>query len=81
MDAALNPQPLPPRATTVYAPRDVLWDLDRFQKALKSILDQAGHPGCTSGLQLDWRHFEDYVINERLEAVPVIAERTAVRGR
>ena len=50
MPSDLNPQPLPPRATTIYAAREVMYDLDKFQRALASVLDRAGHGGCTSGL-------------------------------
>lgn len=71
----LNPQPLPPRATRIFASREVMYDLDKFQVALKSVLDRAGHGGCTSGLQLDWMQFEQFVINDKLEATP-FHERT-----
>ena len=70
MPSDLNPQPLPPRATKIYAAREVMYDLDKFQRALASVLDRAGHGGCTSGLQLDWRQFEQFVINDKLEAMP-----------
>lgn len=80
MHADLNPQPLPPRAVSIYASREVLWDLGRFTKALESILDRAGHTGCTSGLQLDWRQFEQFVINDKLEAVPFAGDRAIGLG-
>ncbi|WP_137119820.1 hypothetical protein [Segeticoccus rhizosphaerae] len=71
MHAELNPQPLPPKAISVFAASDVLWDFDKFSQALRSVLDRAGHAGCTSGLQLEWRNFEQYYINPKLEATPV----------
>ena len=70
MHADLNPQPLPPRATRIYASREVLYDLDKFQSALKSVLDRAGHTGCTSGLQLDWIQFEQFFIDDKFQAQP-----------
>ena len=76
MHADLNPQPLPPRATKIYASREVLYDLDKFQSALKSILDRAGHPGCTSGLQLDWIQFEQFYIDEKFQAQPFHDQRS-----
>jgi hypothetical protein len=76
MPTELNPQPPPPKAIRVVASRDVLWELDKFHEALRSVLDKAGHPGCTSGLQLDWQHFEDYYINEKLEATPILREQS-----
>ncbi|WP_377642126.1 hypothetical protein [Oryzobacter terrae] len=71
MPSDLNPQPLPPRATRIYASREVMYDLDKFTSALKSVLDRAGHTGCTSGLQLDWLQFEQFVINDKFEAMPI----------
>ncbi|MFQ6170587.1 hypothetical protein ACK8HX_03180 [Oryzobacter sp. R7] len=76
MHADLNPQPLPPRATRVYASHEVLYDLDKFQSALKSILDRAGHNNCTSGLQLDWIQFEQFYIDDKLDARPVLDQRS-----
>jgi hypothetical protein len=80
MPSDLNPQPLPPRAVSIYASRDVMWDINKFQKALASVLERAGHTGCTSGLQLDWKQFEQFVINDKLQAVPFAGERTIGLG-
>jgi hypothetical protein len=62
------------RQFSVVASRDVLWDIEQFQQALRSVLERAGHLGCTSGLQIDWREFEQWVINDKLEALPVATQ-------
>jgi hypothetical protein len=60
--SGLNPQPLPPRVR-VSVPGEILFDLERFQKVQASILNRAGHPGCTSGLQIDWQNYENWVVD------------------
>jgi hypothetical protein len=60
--SGLNPQPLPPRVQ-VAVPNEILFDLERFQKVQASILGRAGHPGCTSGLQIDWHNYENWVVD------------------
>jgi hypothetical protein len=66
----LNPQPLPPRAVRVAAPAEILNDLGRFQKAQASLLGRAGCPGCTSGLQIIWENYENWVVNLEGEVRP-----------
>jgi hypothetical protein len=61
--SGLNPQPLPPRAIRVAVPSDILNDLERFQKVQASVLGRAGHPGCTSGMQVIWQEFESWVVD------------------
>ncbi len=58
----LNPQPLPPRVVSVQLPSSVFNDLDSFQKVHASLLDLAGHSGCTSGIQFKWQQYENYVV-------------------
>ncbi len=58
----LNPQPLPPRYISVQLPSAVFNDLDSFQKVHASVLDLAGCRGCTSGIQVKWQQYENYVV-------------------
>jgi hypothetical protein len=68
----LNPQPLPPGAAIrITAPAAVLNDLEIFQRAQASVLREAGCPGCTSGLNLLWKSFTDFTVNEAGEVRPV----------
>ena len=70
--AELNPQPLPPgRSVRISAPASVLNNLEAFQKAQAGVLRQAGCPTCTSGLNLLWREFTDFMVNEAGEVRPV----------
>jgi hypothetical protein len=65
----LNPQPLPPgRSVRVSAPASVLNNLEVFQKAQADVLRRAGCLTCTSGLNLLWQEFTDFVVNEAGEA-------------
>lgn len=59
----LNPQPLPPRAIRVEVPGDILTDLDRFQKVQASLLARLGCAGCTSGKQIIWQDYENWVVD------------------
>lgn len=69
----LNPQPLPPRevAVTVHLPQEVLGDLESFQKVQASIFDRFGCGGCNSGILIDWRQFQEFVVTPELEVQPV----------
>jgi hypothetical protein len=58
----LNPQPLPPRAIDVQLPATIFNDLQAFQKVQASLLELAGCPGCTSGIQFRWRQLESYIV-------------------
>jgi hypothetical protein len=69
----LNPQPLPPRTIRVAVPTEILNDLSRFQKVQASVLGRAGHPGCTSGLQIDWHEYENWVVDLEGEVRPVLS--------
>jgi hypothetical protein len=60
--AELNPQPLPPRVINVELPHTIMNDLEAFQKVQASLLDLAGHPGCTSGIQFRFRQYENFVV-------------------
>jgi hypothetical protein len=76
----LNPQPLPPKAIRVSVPVEVLNDLERFQKVQASLLGRAGCAACTSGLQIIWQNFENWVVDVKGEVRPVITGETfAVR--
>lgn len=69
--AELNPQPLPPgREIRVLAPEAVLYDLDAFQRALRSVLGHTGCQACTSGINFRWQVFEEFVVNQAGEARP-----------
>lgn len=62
--AELNPQPLPPGgAVRVQVPSEILNDLDRFQKVQATILGRLGCTGCTSGIQLIWQNYENWVVD------------------
>lgn len=64
----LNPQPLPPKdAITVLLPASVLNDFDAFTKVQRSVLGRLGCDGCTSGYDILWKKFQQYVINDKLE--------------
>ena len=67
--ADLNPQPLPPRQVdvTVHVPPEVLGDLDSFQKVQASVFGRFGCPGCNSGIQIDWKQIEEFVVTPELE--------------
>jgi hypothetical protein len=67
--ADLNPQPLPPRqvAVTVHVPPEILGNLDSFQKVQASVFGRFGCPGCNSGIQIDWRQIEEFVVTPELE--------------
>ena len=71
--AELNPQPLPPRevAVTVHVPPEILGNLDSFQKVQASVFGRFGCPGCNSGIQIDWRQIEEFVVTPELELQPV----------
>ena len=68
---ALNPQPLPPKEIRITAPAGVLTNLDAFQKAQAAVLNQAGCPGCHSGLRLIWQEFSEYEIDVEGRVSPV----------
>jgi hypothetical protein len=63
----LNPQPLPPRAIDVQLPATIFNDLEAFQKVQASLLELAGCPGCTSGIQFRWRQLESYIVSPKGE--------------
>lgn len=71
--ADLNPQPLPPRevAVTVHVPPEILGNLDSFQKVQASVFGRFGCPGCNSGIQIDWRQIEEFVVTPELDLQPV----------
>jgi hypothetical protein len=78
--SGLNPQPLPPRTINVELPAHILNDLDAFQKIQRSLLDLAGHTGCTSGIQFKWLQYENYFVNPAGEVSPVrVAGNVAAR--
>ena len=70
--ADLNPQPLPPRqvAVTVHVPPEILGNLDSFQKVQASVFGRFGCPGCNSGIQIDWKQIEEFVVTPELELKP-----------
>jgi hypothetical protein len=71
--ADLNPQPLPPRqvVVTVHVPPEILGNLDSFQKVQASVFGRFGCPGCNSGIQIDWRQIEEFVVTPELDLKPV----------
>jgi hypothetical protein len=76
----LNPQPLPPRevAVTVHIPGDILGDLDKFQKVQASVFNQFGCGNCNSGVVIDWRRFEEFVVTPDLQVQPVALARAQI---
>lgn len=71
-DVELNPQPLPPgRTIRVSVPASVMFDLEKFQRAQASVLAQVGCPYCTSGVNIFWQTYSEYVVDPSGEARPV----------
>jgi hypothetical protein len=68
--AELNPQPLPPRVINVDLPPAILNDLEAFQKVQTSLLELAGHAGCTSGIQFRYRQYENFFVSPAGEISP-----------
>lgn len=79
-DVELNPQPLPPReiTVTVHVPGDILGNIDAFQKVQRSVFGRFGCDSCNSGITIDWRRFEEFVVTPDLELHPVAATRMQV---
>jgi hypothetical protein len=73
--AELNPQPLPPRVINVELPHTIMNDLESFQKVQASLLDLAGCPQCTSGIQFRFRQYENFFVSPAGEVTPVGAAR------
>jgi len=73
----LNPQPLPPREVnvTVHIPGDILGNLESFQKVQASVFDRFGCGGCNSGIVIDWKRFEEFVVTPDLQVQPVAPAR------
>jgi hypothetical protein len=71
----LNPQPLPPRevSVTVHVPDDILGNLETFQKVQASVFDRFGCGSCNSGIVIDWRRFQEFVVTPDLEIQPVVS--------
>jgi len=76
----LNPQPLPPRRIRVQIPASVMYDIDKFQEAQRSVLGELGCEGCNSGLPIWWEMYEDFVVNAELQVRPV-ARQFGMQGR
>jgi hypothetical protein len=64
-DAALNPQPLPPKAIRVMLTRDVAFDLAKMQKVTASVLERLGCGGCHSGHLIEYHVLTDFVVNPK----------------
>ena len=62
----LNPQPLPPKAVTVYVGGDLLSNFDQFLEVQKSILGRLGCGGCTSGFDISWTQINEFMVDENL---------------
>jgi hypothetical protein len=64
----LNPQPLPPRqvAVTVHVPPEILSNLESFQKVQASVFGRFGCGNCNSGIQIDWKQIEEFVVTPDL---------------
>jgi len=76
----LNPQPLPPRevAVTVNIPGDILGNLEKFQKVQASIFNVFGCGNCNSGVVIEWKRFEEFVVTPDLEIHPVALARLQI---
>ncbi len=69
---SLSPQPLPPgRTITVRMQPELMYDLEAFQRVQASVLDRLGCGGCTSGHQFLFQAFEEFVVNEAGEVLPM----------
>jgi len=54
--AGINPQPLPPRPEIVVkVPANILFDVEGFHRAQRSVLTRLGCSSCTSGFDILWR--------------------------
>lgn len=70
-----------PNVIRVTVPGDILNDLERFQKVQASVLGRAGHPHCTSGLQLVWQNYENWAVDLEGAVHPVApGEMLDLRG-
>lgn len=69
--AELSPQPLPPRVVNVELPNTIMNDLESFQKVQASLLNLAGCPQCTSGIQFQFRQYENFFVSPAGEVSPV----------
>jgi hypothetical protein len=73
MMAELNPQPLPPRAVRINVTPDIAFDIDKTERIRRSVLEQLGCPGCTSGHVLDFHVLDEFVVHpENLNVTPVV---------
>lgn len=52
---------------SVHVPPEVFNDLEKFQRVQGSVFGRLGHPGCTSGFQIDWKVIREFVVNPELE--------------
>lgn len=56
----------------IIVPRDVAFNLGRFQKSLRSVGEMLGHPQCLSGVHCLFEFEMDYRINpQKLRVEPV----------
>jgi hypothetical protein len=62
-EAALNPQPLPPRAVRIFVNREIAYDLGKMNRITAAVLGKLGCGGCHSGRILHFHTIEDYVVN------------------
>ena len=69
--ADLNPQPLPPRAIGVAIPASIVYDLEAFQKVQRSVLGHLGCDACTSGIDLRFHVYENFLVSPKGEVSPV----------
>jgi hypothetical protein len=65
----LNPQPLPPgHEIVVKLPASILFDVEAFHRAQRSVLTRLGCSSCTSGFDILWRVLhQEFVVNEKGE--------------
>ena len=72
----LNPQPLPPKTVRINVTREIAFDLDKTEKIRRQVMEQLGHPGCTSGHILDFHILDEFVVNpENLNVTPVFGNQ------
>jgi DNA replicative helicase MCM subunit Mcm2 (Cdc46/Mcm family) len=60
---------------TVHIPGEILGNLESFQKVQASVFDRFGCGGCNSGIVIDWKRFEEFVVTPELNIDAVAPSR------
>jgi len=57
--------PMPGRSVNIYVPHDVAFDIAKMRKVTERVLNKLGCEGCHSGIFLNFRTLEDFVVNSK----------------